>query len=254
VKKIVFGLIILLVLKVMIDLTPNNRPLPAEQELITPYIPGERPLGETIGGLQMFSNVFKRGYGDKVFGSDENGIWLGGSDYDKGKFKVNMSGEAEMKSVTLVDENDQTFIDAKGLVSTANFSSDMVKGSGSQTTTSTSYVDVSGLSINITVDRTQKVFIFATMVGVIMSGNSVNVLNGRILLDNSVQVGATMYMPGRYFSSSGAHIDSTSSTQELVELSPGTHTVKLQFKVLFSSDTGQINRSDCILGYILMGK
>ena len=107
--KVIFGLIILLVLKVMIDLTPKTRLIPAEQELVTPYIPGERPLGETIGGLQMFSNVFKRGYGEKVFGSDENGIWLGGSDYDKGKFRVDMNGNLTLdgsnSTITIYDKS-----------------------------------------------------------------------------------------------------------------------------------------------------
>lgn len=75
-----------------LDLSPKMRLKPAELELVTEYRPGERPLGESMGGLQMFSNVFKRGYGDNVFGSDENGIWLGASDFDDGKFKVDMNG------------------------------------------------------------------------------------------------------------------------------------------------------------------
>jgi hypothetical protein len=75
-----------------IDLSPKMKLLPAEQELVVQYVPGERPLGDSMGGLQMFSDVFKRGYGNKVFGSDQNGIWLGGADYDNAKFKVDMEG------------------------------------------------------------------------------------------------------------------------------------------------------------------
>ena len=41
----------------------------------------------------MFSNVFKRGYGAKVFGSDENGIWLGAADFPAAPFRVTMTGD-----------------------------------------------------------------------------------------------------------------------------------------------------------------
>lgn len=79
-----------------IDLSPRMSLKPAEQELITEYMPGERPLGESVGGLQMFSNVFKRGYGDQVFGSDKNGMWLGAADFADAPFTVDMEGNLIM--------------------------------------------------------------------------------------------------------------------------------------------------------------
>lgn len=75
-----------------VDLSPKTNLKPAEQEMSREYVVGERPLGESMGGLQMFSNTFKRGYGDKVFGSDENGIWLGAADFADAPFKVDMDG------------------------------------------------------------------------------------------------------------------------------------------------------------------
>ena len=60
----------------------------ASNELLVPE--GTELMGQRSGGLSMFSNVFKRGYGDAVFGSDSNGIWLGAADYADAPFKVDM--------------------------------------------------------------------------------------------------------------------------------------------------------------------
>lgn len=49
-------------------------------------------VGASIGGLSMFSNSFKRGSGDNVFGVDENGMWMGAADYEDAPFRVNYSG------------------------------------------------------------------------------------------------------------------------------------------------------------------
>ena len=77
-----------------VDLTPKlDKPLkPAEQELMVEYVAGERPLGESVGGMLAFSNVFKKGYGEKVFGIDENGMWLGGADFDSAAIQFTYDG------------------------------------------------------------------------------------------------------------------------------------------------------------------
>ena len=85
----------------------------ADQELMMPYMPGERPLGESIGGLQMYSNTFKRGYGNNVFGSDENGIWLGAADFGDAPFRVNMSGTV---NITSDDGTNSSLITAQGII------------------------------------------------------------------------------------------------------------------------------------------
>jgi len=226
----------------MIDLTPKTRPISAEQELVTPYIPGERPLGETIGGLQMFSNVFKRGYGEKVFGSDENGIWLGGSDYDKGKFKVNMSGEAEMKSVTLVDENDQTFIDAKGIVSTANFK----YGSATYTTyqevdgSTSGYKDVSNPQLTISLSRSARVLCMASVWA----------------WHNTSGQQATLRMYVGEGRRPLALVTDTIHTLPLFgvyELSAGDHTFKLQVENLTPVSGEKIAFGDISIIYMILG-
>jgi hypothetical protein len=79
------------------DLTPSLRLRSANQELMLP--PGVTDIGTNVGGLSMFNNSFKRGYGDKVFGSDDNGIWLGAADFANAPFRVNMAGDAVLSSL-----------------------------------------------------------------------------------------------------------------------------------------------------------
>lgn len=78
------------------DLTPKFSLKPAELEL--ELQPGQPVMGQSVGGLSMYANSFKRGYGDKVFGSDENGIWLGAADFAEAPFKVNYSGNLYTQS------------------------------------------------------------------------------------------------------------------------------------------------------------
>lgn len=67
----------------------------AEQELMLP--PGVTAMAQNVGGLQAYSNSFKRGRGDRVFGSDDNGIWLGSADFDDAPFSVSMDGEMNLR-------------------------------------------------------------------------------------------------------------------------------------------------------------
>jgi len=80
------------------DLSSKMKLDPAEVELSFPST--DRPMGEKLGGLEMYSNTFKRGYGDAVFGSDSNGIWLGKADFDESPFRVDMDGNM---TATLAD-------------------------------------------------------------------------------------------------------------------------------------------------------
>lgn len=73
------------------DLTPKMKLRTAETEIVdNTFMPS---IGQQIGGLSMFSNAFKRGFGIRVFGSDDNGIWLGAADYVNAPFKVSMGGD-----------------------------------------------------------------------------------------------------------------------------------------------------------------
>lgn len=80
------------------DLTPKMKISSSETEMVdNVFMPS---IGQQIGGLSMFSNAFKRGYGAKVFGSDDNGIWLGSADFINAPFRVTMTGDIYASSAT----------------------------------------------------------------------------------------------------------------------------------------------------------
>jgi hypothetical protein len=82
------------------DLSPKLTGLEtAQQELFFPE--PLVPIGQRIGGLAMYSNAFRRGAGENVFGSDENGIWLGAANFEDAPFSVDMAGNAVLNSVAV---------------------------------------------------------------------------------------------------------------------------------------------------------
>ena len=153
----------------------------------------------------------------------------------------------------IADDSNVTVIDAKGLVSTATFSADSTIGSSTQSITGTSYADITGLTVSFTLARAQNVLLFATATGLVSTGDSTGVLTFRALID-AAQMGATIVTPGRYFSSDLSHVASTGSTQEIVQLAAGSHTLKLQAKINTGGVTGTAWRDSCIVGYVVLGK
>jgi hypothetical protein len=99
------------------DLSPKFSLKPAEREL--ELQPGQPVMGEKVGGLSMYANAFKRGYGSKVFGSDENGIWLGAADFADAPFRVNMEGslyaESADGSLKLDTPNNRFLVNISGV-------------------------------------------------------------------------------------------------------------------------------------------
>lgn len=100
-----------------IDLSPklSSAVRPAEIELALD--PGVVQMGQNIGGVSMFSNLFKRGYGDQTFGVSEEGMWLGAADFENAPIKFYMDGRFYMRTetgaivitgdgITQYDEND----------------------------------------------------------------------------------------------------------------------------------------------------
>lgn len=83
------------------DLTPKMSIKSAEDELMVSAIAGERSLAENLGGLQFFSNGFKRGYGDRVWGCDDNGQWMGSADFSNAKFSVDYDGHVKASDIDL---------------------------------------------------------------------------------------------------------------------------------------------------------
>lgn len=81
------------------DLSPKFDIPTAEKELEMAM--QESIMGQRSGGLSLFSDSFKRGYGNAVFGSDSNGIWLGAADYANAPFKVSMAGALTSTTATI---------------------------------------------------------------------------------------------------------------------------------------------------------
>lgn len=73
--------------------------------------PVDVPIGQRIGGLSTYSNSFKRGSGSNVFGSDENGIWLGSPDFEGAPFSVSMAG-----AIFIRNGDDSSLFNADGFV------------------------------------------------------------------------------------------------------------------------------------------
>lgn len=96
-----------------VNLTSRVQMPSAEAELVVPYTSGEIPLGQRVGGMEAYSNVFKRGYGNNVFGSDSNGIWLGAADYADAPFRVSMDGAIR---ATSDDGTNSSLINSQGII------------------------------------------------------------------------------------------------------------------------------------------
>lgn len=97
------------------DLSPKMRMKTASEELEIPT--GTEQIGQRVGGISAFSNVFKRGYGTQIFGVDDNGIWLGAADFADAPIRLGMDGTFYIQNetgslvinaegITQYDEND----------------------------------------------------------------------------------------------------------------------------------------------------
>jgi hypothetical protein len=81
------------------DLSPKMKIPSAEKELF--MATGSEEMGQRAGGLSLFSNSFKRGYGNKVYGVDNSGMWLGSADFADAPFSVDYDGHLRASSVDL---------------------------------------------------------------------------------------------------------------------------------------------------------
>lgn len=95
----------------MQNLTSTYKIPSAETELALD--PGVMQMGAQIGGISAFNNSFKRGYGDRMFGTDDRGSWWGAADYVDAPVKVSMEGQFIFSS--LDGSGNQLIIDSENL-------------------------------------------------------------------------------------------------------------------------------------------
>lgn len=261
----------------------------AASELFVP--PLAIPIGQRIGGLSVYSNSFKRGYGDKVFGSDENGIWLGAANFEDAPFHVDMQGNATLASailtgylskdgtgqalsgsiivggvvdgqiivkdssgnpivvldntgilinngkLTIKDNNNISIIDANGLVSSSNFLNNSIFNNTSNSTGSTSPVDLPGSAFpSFTLTRATQLQISVSVYGANTNlGADGSIIN--VLIKNGASLVANMPVTGVY--SPAGILASFSTFTFVVNFSAGTHNLKLQYYVI-GTGTAQV--------------
>ncbi len=232
------------------DLSPKFKVPTAEKEL--QLLLGQEEMGLNRGGLSLYSNKFKRGYGDAVFGSDENGIWLGAAEFSDSPFNVDMSGALAAKSATFKDEDDTTIIDSKGLISTASFVSESVEiGSPSKTTSSTSYADITGASLSFKTTRNTKVLFIATMTGYTQDFEQIMLF--QFELDGN-KIGAEFALNR----DNDGNTSITVSSHVIETVVSGSHTIKVQFRQnLGGSPNNAVLETAFLparLSYVILGK
>lgn len=81
------------------DLSSNLKLPTAEYEILLDTT--SLSVGQSAGGLSLYADSFKRGYGESIFGADVNGIWLGAADFIDAPFKVDMQGNITASSLDL---------------------------------------------------------------------------------------------------------------------------------------------------------
>lgn len=243
---IIIGVVIIIFSMAKIkDLSPKFKIPLAEKELELQM--GQVPMGMNQGGLNMYSNKFKRGYGDAVFGSDENGIWLGGAEFDDSPFNVDMDGALAAKSATFKDEDNTTIIDAGGLVSINNFKNGTVSASSEQLIIGTSYVDLDSMEL-ITPEFDRSVvalILFTCQHRVIPNDGNAYAASVNFVLEKDEVVIPQTYMT-KYAEGdpaiSWAHDGQgwvTTTCHFLTDLSAGIHNLKMQWRMIQYSGTGK---------------
>lgn len=95
----------------MLNLTATMSIPSAEMELSLQ--PGELPMGYQVGGVSAFNSSFKRGYGNKMWGIDENGWWMGAANWADAPLRADYDGNLYFSKTD--DDGNQLVIDAQNL-------------------------------------------------------------------------------------------------------------------------------------------
>lgn len=159
------------------------------------------------------------------------------------------TGKSEFRDT--VEDN---ILDNQGIVSETQFDNfDSAVSSASQTTSSTSFVDVTAPTLTITLARDSKVLLFASVSGANVGvASGYNTLIRMALVKDAVttEYSPDMYTPGVDYS--GGVVYLTASAQRTVSLLSGSYTFKLRFRTTNASgDATLIYKT---IGYLVLGK
>lgn len=138
-------------------------------------------------------------------------------------------------------------------VSPAFFLSESVSHTGTQTTTSPTYVDVTGMTLSFTLVRPANVYFFGTLSGRNQDLATASVSMESIINLDGAQVGGSILTPGAYspFGGGGVYYE-TGTMMWTQSVTAGAHTLKLQFRQSGGGTAG-ISASTKTMGYLVLG-
>lgn len=133
-------------------------------------------------------------------------------------------------AITLKDENNITKIDSKGLVSSANFGSGIVSLGSDFHTSSTSFVDITGMSLTFDTPRNNTKVLIGTNASGVNSKFGTNGSDGQIALDLIGIDQNYIFLSGLYNPHTTNSIDNQSvSYTDIVNIpTAGTYTLRIQ--------------------------
>jgi len=159
--------------------------------------------------------------------------------------------------IQIQDENDVTILDAKGLVSSANFTSDSVENATGRTySNSATYEDIANTSITtVSLVRATEVLIIYTVNVIEFPLNGNTTFAGKVTLridstdqtNNNFELQLTSQSPIADTSPWGGPLTASG----IVTLATGTHTLKLRAQTI--NTNSQLNVETTSLAYIVLG-
>jgi len=202
-------------------------------------ISGEIYLGGANNGDGLL--VVRDALDNDIVILDKDGITI-----NNGKIELNTSGST-------------TIIDSLGLISGSNFPFAQITSSDTgDNNDTTNYADVTDMTVDVTVARTQQILVMARFAGGEIEGTLTTVpyaqavfrlVAGSTQLGNTVSISSIIHDSG----TSVSYALGEASINQIVTLPAGTTTIKLQFKSSISGQTVRVVPSRCELIYFKMG-
>lgn len=199
----------------------------------------------TLGGVNNVSGLFslKNASGTEIVHIDNTGIQV----YDG--------------SIVIKNVDNTTILDTAGIVSTANFITDQISSNSSNTTASTSFVDVPGSSMNPFVLERETIALITVFTKAYNVGRASNTnYEVGIQVNDSIDGNLIGYSHNGNWIITGIDFVGQSYGLSVVgdnitisaylTLNPGTHILKIQYKAISG---GTATEDGFILNYNLLG-
>lgn len=226
-------------------------------------VPYQEPPSPIITNqLLNTTQEFSIGKGSIAAKLDRQGLWLGADKFVDAPFSVGMDGKLLSNNITIKNNNGTTIIDSTGMISSNNFPKAQVfNGAASQTTTSTSNVDVTGGSIaTFTVSGSPAIGLFYCM-GYGYNSNFIT-SNGLDKMEVSLYdsligtvISANITGNGTTYTPDGTTFTFTVNNEmvmfsSILTMDVGVHTYKLQMKAV---NGGTANLHGFLGGIVVLG-